>query len=40
MGDHRVDELTVIYKRLRAFEAAIVGAPLDAIEQTAPTSAY
>ena len=33
-------ELLSIYKRLRAFEAAIVGAPLDAIEQTAPTSAY
>jgi len=33
-------ELLSIYKRLRAFEAAIVGEPLDAIEQAAPTSAY
>jgi peptide/bleomycin uptake transporter len=33
-------ELLSIYKRLRAFEAAIVGEPLDVIEQVAPTSAY
>jgi peptide/bleomycin uptake transporter len=31
-------ELLSIYKRLRAFEAAIVGAPLDAIEQAAPST--
>jgi peptide/bleomycin uptake transporter len=30
-------ELLSIYKRLRAFEAAIEGAPLDAIEQVAPS---
>ena len=35
-----VVELLSIYKRLRAFEATIVGEPLDAIEQAAPTSAY
>jgi peptide/bleomycin uptake transporter len=32
-------ELLSIYKRLRAFEAAIVGDPLDAIEQAAPSTA-
>jgi peptide/bleomycin uptake transporter len=32
-------ELLSIYKRLRAFEAAIEGAPLDAIEQVAPSTA-
>ena len=31
-------ELLSIYKRLRAFEAAIVGAPLDSIEQVAPST--
>ena len=31
-------ELLSIYKRLRAFEAAIEGAPLDAIEQVAPST--
>jgi peptide/bleomycin uptake transporter len=32
-------ELLSIYKRLRGFEAAIVGGPLDAIEQVAPSTA-
>jgi peptide/bleomycin uptake transporter len=31
-------ELLSIYKRLRAFEAAIEGAPLPAIEQVAPST--
>ena len=31
-------ELLSIYKRLRAFEAAIEGAPLDVIEQVAPST--
>ena len=31
-------ELLSIYKRLRAFEATIEGAPLDVIEQVAPST--